>query len=232
MDQTKQERPIWIKEVMRAARVGAVVAAVITVLGSIPIFIFTSGPNPTIWKILGILGSLVIVFLEYWIVCSILAVIVRSAAKGIARLLGRDAANLKQRNLHAVGVLEPHVMIAPGSNDWRMDQSRPMGEQALHGRLQVRNLKCKPDLPADASARFDLVDGLCLCFVENLQGGLAHIEDQRPALAVVPKLRRLDPESLTVEFYRSFIIAGGECDAQFKDGMVWGGHVRGEPFVN
>ncbi len=95
MDQIKQERPVWIKEAMRAARVGAVIAAVITIIGGIPAFMIMVGRNPSFLKILESLGSLAIAFLGYWLVCSVLAGIVRLIAKGLARLLGRDAANQK-----------------------------------------------------------------------------------------------------------------------------------------
>jgi hypothetical protein len=37
-----------------------------------------------------------------------------------------------------------------------------MYQQPLHSRLQVRHLKGKANLSADAFARFDLVDRLCL----------------------------------------------------------------------
>jgi hypothetical protein len=123
-------------------------------------------------------------------------------------------------------------MIAPRSKDGGMDQHRPMREQTLHGCIQVGHLKGKADLPADALFRFDLVDRLRLGFVKDLQGGMAHIEDQRPTLTVIPELHGFNSKSVTIEFYRAFVVAGGKCDTQSKDGIVgfWIKHNRFEPF--
>src|SRR5687767_12599720 len=108
-----------------------------------------------------------------------------------------------------------------------------MLEQPFHRGFQVQHFKCKAYLPADALFRFDLVNGLCLYFIEDLQGGIAHIEDQRPASTVIPDCSGFNSESITIEFYRSFIITGRERHAQFKDRVlwVWCRHEREEPFL-
>ena len=84
-----------------------------------------------------------------------------------------------------------------------------MREQALHGCIQVRHLHGKADLPADAPLRFDLVDRLRLGFVKDLQRGMAHIQDQRAPLAVIPELGGGQSEAVTIEFHRAFVIGGG-----------------------
>ncbi len=78
---------------------------------------------------------------------------------------------------------------------------------------QVWHLQRKADLPADAFFRFDLVDDLRLGFVEDLQRGMAHVQDERLTTIVVPDGGRLDPEPITIELYQAFIVASCECDA-------------------
>src|SRR5688572_12282629 len=107
-----------------------------------------------------------------------------------------------------------------------------MLEQPFHRGFQVRHFKCKADLPADSLFCFDLVNGLGLCFIEDLQHGIAHIEDQCPTSTVIPDCGGFNSESITIEFYRSFIITACERHAQFKDRMlwVWCRHVRKSAF--
>ena len=47
---------------------------------------------------------------------------------------------LKERDLHAIRVLEPHVVIAPRSDDRRVDQSCSMRQQPFHCGFQVGHL--------------------------------------------------------------------------------------------
>src|SRR5688572_21391831 len=104
-------------------------------------------------------------------------------------------------------------MITPRRQDGFMDQRGAMSEQTLHRGLQVWHLQRKADRPADTFSRFELVDDLGLSFVEQLEGGPAHIEDKRFAAIVVPNGSGFDSESITVEFHQAFIITGCERDA-------------------
>lgn len=106
-----------------------------------------------------------------------------------------------------------------------MDQRRPVREQPVHGCLEVRHLHCKADLPADALACLELVDRLCLCLVEDLQGGAANVEYERLSLAVIQDGGRLEAEPVAVELHRARVILGRERDAQFEDRLIcigWG----------
>jgi hypothetical protein len=95
MTQTSAEQPLWKTEARRAVKVGAVVAGIITLIGGIPAFMIMAGPDPSTGKIVQSLGSLLIAFLGYWLICSMLVGLVRLAAIGLSRLLGRGRANLK-----------------------------------------------------------------------------------------------------------------------------------------
>ena len=66
---------------------------------------------------------------------------------------------------------------------------------------------------ADAFSRFDLVDRLRLGFVEDFQGSMTHIQDERLATIVVPDGGWLDPKAVTVELDQTFIVASGEGNA-------------------
>ena len=52
----------------------------------------------------------------------------------------RSLKYLKERDLQAVRVLEPQVVIAPRRDNRRVDQRYSMCEQPLHGCLQVGHL--------------------------------------------------------------------------------------------
>ena len=99
-----------------------------------------------------------------------------------------------------------------------------MCEQSLHRELQVWHLKRKPNLPADAFSRLELVNRLCLCFVKNFKRSIAHVEDERVSIPFVPNGGGFDAEAIAIEFDQAFIIASRERDAQFTDGIVWVGY--------
>jgi hypothetical protein len=48
---------------------------------------------------------------------------------------------LKQRNVHPIGILKPHVGIAPRGHHGRVDEGRAVGERLVHRRVQVRHLQ-------------------------------------------------------------------------------------------
>ena len=75
-----------------------------------------------------------------------------------------------------------------------MHQRGAMSQQSLHGSFQIRDLQRKPDLTADATSGFKLIDYLRLPLIEELERGSAHLEDQRPAAVVVPEGGRLDAQ--------------------------------------
>ena len=102
---------------------------------------------------------------------------------------------LKQRNLHTVGILKPHIGITPWGQDGGVDQCRPVGEQALHCRFNIRHLQSKPDLSAQTPFRFDLVNGFCLGFVENLKVAFPRLKDESLALAVIPYCGGFNPKA-------------------------------------
>ena len=101
--------------------------------------------------------------------------------------------------MHSIGIQETHVSITPGSFDRGVDESRSVSDQSLCGGFQVRHLKRKADRSADAPAYFELVDGIRLLFVEDLQGRPAQVEHQSPSLILGPDLRWLEAEPFSVE---------------------------------
>lgn len=92
-------------------------------------------------------------------------------------------------------------MIAPCSNYRRVDQDRSVREQPIHSCLQIRNLKREPNLPANALARFYLINSTGLLFIKNLQCGLTHIKDHCLTLIVCPDLRWFQTEAIAIESY-------------------------------
>ena len=101
-----------------------------------------------------------------------------------------------------------------------MDEDGAIREQALHRGLQVRHLQREPNRSAEALARFDLVNRMGLFFVEYLERGLAHIEDDGPPLIARPDLRGFKPEAGAIESHEAFIVAGGQRDPQFQDRAI------------
>lgn len=128
--------------------------------------------------------------------------------------------HLKQRDLHPIGVLQADVVIAPGSHHRLVDEGRAVGEEFVHGGVQVGHLQGKADLSAEAFPCFERVDGLGLGFVEEFEGGASHIEDERVTVSVVPNGGGFDAESVAVEFHRAFKVFYGECDTQFENGVI------------
>ena len=79
--------------------------------------------------------------------------------------------------MHPIGVLEAHILISPRGDHRRVNERSSMREQSLCGGLQVGDLQRKADLAANSVANFDLIHGLGLPFVKNLESGLSHIKD-------------------------------------------------------
>src|SRR5215213_10686727 len=127
-------------------------------------------------------------------------------------ILARD---LKQRHLHTLRVLETDVVITPRGQDGLVDQRGTVCERSLYRNVQVRHLERKTDLPAEALSCLQLVNDLCLSFVEKLERRFAHIEDQCFAAVVVPNGGGLETKPLGIKFHQLFIVSGGQSYPQF-----------------
>jgi hypothetical protein len=96
-----------------------------------------------------------------------------------------------------------------------MNKKCSMRKEPLHCCLQIWNLERKPDLSANPLCRFQFVNGACLRFVEQLQCGFAHIQDQCTTLAIVPESGRFKTKPITIELDQPLIVTRGYCNAQF-----------------
>jgi hypothetical protein len=86
--------------------------------------------------------------------------------------------------------------------------------QPLHCGIQVGHLERETDLPANLAADLKLVDRLGLLLVENFEGSLAHIKDERSTLIFRPNLGGLEPKPVAIEAHQSVKGLGCECDSQ------------------
>lgn len=129
---------------------------------------------------------------------------------------------LKQRDLHPIRVLQADVVITPRGHHGFVDEGRALGEEFVHGGVQVGDLQGKADLSAEAFPCFERVDRLGLGFVEEFEGGASHVNDERVTVSVVPDGGWFDAESVAVEFHRAFEVFYCEGDTQFKDRVIIG----------
>ena len=111
-------------------------------------------------------------------------------------------------------------MISPGCNDGWVDHDGPFREQTIHGYFQVRHPEREPNVPADPSASLDLINGIGVHFIKDLQGSPTHIENYCSTMTICPELCRFKSKTIAIKSHQAFIIAGGERNSQFHDWMT------------
>jgi len=95
-----------------------------------------------------------------------------------------------------------------------------MSLQPLYGGIEIGYLQGEADLAADSAAGLNLVDGAGLLFVKDLEGGLAHVEDEGATLVFGPHLERLEAEAVAIRTRQAVKGLGRQCDAQFHDRRI------------
>ena len=96
--------------------------------------------------------------------------------------------HLEERDLQAIGVSNPGVMVPPGRNDGRMHQRGAMREELVQCVLKVGNPQGKADRAAHTLAGLDRIDNGGVRLVKQLQGRCPKREDHRAILAPGPEL--------------------------------------------